>query len=131
MMEESSADTDRNQRLACLRAQRHRAQQRRDNPRRSQRLASQREFEARCHEQESSGRWYQLLCFHSNMAIPLTRANRLAAMRRVMKELHPYSHPAFYVHALVIISLVWEAMCNLRKYCSNRPNLSVAFFIHY
>ena len=34
MMEESSAD--RNQRLGCLRAQRHRAQQRRGSPRHSQ-----------------------------------------------------------------------------------------------
>ena len=50
MMEESSAD--RNQRLAHLRAQRHRAQQRRDSPRRSQRLASPREHEARHREQE-------------------------------------------------------------------------------
>ena len=88
MMEESSADM--NQRLARLRTQRHRAQQRRDSPRRSQRPAPQRECEARCHEHESSGRRYASLphnscynCLHNivDMAIPLTRVSRLAAMR--------------------------------------------------
>ena len=67
MMEESSAD--RNQCLAHLRAQRHKAQQHRDSPHRSQRLASQREREARCHEQESSKRRYASLpcynCLHN------------------------------------------------------------------
>ena len=87
-MEESSAD--RNQRLARLKAQRHRVQQRRGSPRHSQRLASQREREARRHEQESSERRYARhnSCLHNN---------RLAAMRESDERTTSARPPAFYL----------------------------------
>ena len=89
--------------------QRPRAQQRRDSPRRSQRLASQREREAQHREKQSRERRYGSLphnscynCLH-DMAIPLTRAKRFAAMResdgRITSIFHtlPARPPAFYV----------------------------------
>ena len=131
MMEESSAD--RNQRLARLRAQRHRAQQLRDSPRRSQTLASQRECEARRHEQESSERRYASLphnscsnCLH--MAIPLTRPNRLAAMRESDERITSIFHtlpasPLRFMYALVrqipfpgstvYLTEAWRVHCRL------------------
>ena len=74
-----------------------------NTPRRSQRLASQRECEARCHEQESSERRYASLphiltpaitaCIIIDMAIPLTMHAELTGL---LQELHPYnySHPS-------------------------------------
>ena len=77
-------------------------------------LASQREREARRHEQESSERRHASL-YHItaaitaciiiiDMAIPLTRANRLAAMRGKITTIHvftpfmdPARPPALYV----------------------------------
>ena len=110
-MEESSAD--RNQHLARLRAQRHRAQQRRDSPRRSQRLASQREREARRCEQgllkEGTLAYHITAAITAciiiiNMAIPLTRANRLAASdERITSIFHTLpARPLRFTYALVI-----------------------------
>ena len=109
--EESSAD--RSQYLARLRAQRHRAQQRRDSSCRSQRLACQREREPRCHEHMLA---YQITAAITaciiiiDMAIwllplpELTGANRFTAMRdsdeRITSIFHtlPARPPAFYVY---------------------------------
>ena len=129
MMEECSAD--RNQHLARLRAQRHRTQQRRDSPRRSQRLASQRERLARRREQSLLKEG--MLAYHITAAItaciiitiPLTRANRLAAMResdeRITSIFHtlPARPPAFYICSNNIIASNHIAT----RFITCKPNL--------